>query len=220
MAIANARPSDRLIFVHPGHYTVSSLNIGGGVEIIGASVDPNIVSSVIIEARNDSTIIFGEGSIESYIGYVTIKFNPEKNHPQNPNHAQHYALLIQDEACPVIDRCVIHSSSMVGAAVCVKKAMTCPKIKHCLIADCENVGIFITDNASGHYEDCEIARNNLAGVWVKNQANPFFRRCHIHHGRDVGIFTFEYGLGLLHLKNFFFVKTVRNMYYLKNFEGL
>uniref|UniRef100_A0A914YAG3 Right handed beta helix domain-containing protein n=1 Tax=Panagrolaimus superbus TaxID=310955 RepID=A0A914YAG3_9BILA len=85
---------------------------------------------------------------------------------------------------------------MVGAAVCVKKAMTCPKIKHCLIADCENVGIFITDNASGHYEDCEIARNNLAGVWVKNQANPFFRRCHIHHGRDVGIFTFEYGLGL------------------------
>lgn len=58
--------------------------------------------------------------------------------------------------------------------------------------DCENVGIYITDGACGHFEECEIARNNLAGVWVKNQANPVFRRCTIHHGRDVGIFTFEY----------------------------
>lgn len=31
--------------------------------------------------------------------------------------------------------------------------------------------------------------------WVKNHANPNFRRCHIHHGRDVGIFTFENGMG-------------------------
>jgi hypothetical protein len=41
----------------------------------------------------------------------------------------------------------------------------------------------------------KIARNNLAGVWVKSHANPMFRRCHIHHGRDVGIFTFENGMG-------------------------
>ncbi len=45
--------------------------------------------------------------------------------------------------------------------------------------------------------DREIARNSLAGVWVKNHANPFFRRCHIHHGRDVGIFTFESRMGWL-----------------------
>lgn len=45
----------------------------------------------------------------------------------------------------------------------------------------------------GIYEDNEIARNSLAGVWVKNQANPVFRRNHIHHGRDVGVFTFENG---------------------------
>uniref|UniRef100_A0A0M3HIT1 Beta_helix domain-containing protein n=1 Tax=Ascaris lumbricoides TaxID=6252 RepID=A0A0M3HIT1_ASCLU len=49
--------------------------------------------------------------------------------------------------------------------------------------------------ALGIYEECEIARNTLAGVWVKNRANPFFRRCHIHHGRDVGVFTFEHGMG-------------------------
>ena len=45
----------------------------------------------------------------------------------------------------------------------------------------------------GTYEDNEISGNALAGVWVKNYANPIMRRNHIHHGRDVGIFTFDYG---------------------------
>jgi len=45
----------------------------------------------------------------------------------------------------------------------------------------------------GLYEDNEISGNALAGIWVKNYANPIMRRNHIHHGRDVGIFTFDYG---------------------------
>lgn len=45
----------------------------------------------------------------------------------------------------------------------------------------------------GTYEDNEISGNALAGIWVKNYANPIMRRNHIHHGRDVGIFTFDYG---------------------------
>lgn len=113
-----------------------------------------------------------------------------------------------DETAPVIDYCTIHSSSSVGAAVCVKRNGANPKVsplrgvssermqvRHCTINDCENVGVYITDGAQGFFEECEIARNNLAGVWVKNHANPFFRRCQIHHGRDVGVFTFEYGMG-------------------------
>ena len=46
----------------------------------------------------------------------------------------------------------------------------------------------------GTYDDNEIARNSLAGVWVKNHANPYFRHCHVHDGRDVGVFVFENGL--------------------------
>jgi parallel beta-helix repeat protein len=46
----------------------------------------------------------------------------------------------------------------------------------------------------GTYEDNEISGNALAGIWVKNHANPIMRRNHIHHGRDVGIFTFDNGL--------------------------
>ena len=82
----------------------------------------------------------------------------------------------------------------VGAAVCVSGAGAEPHIKHCDISMCENVGLYITDYAQGIYEDNEISRNALAGVWVKNHANPIMRYNHIHHGRDVGIFTFDNGM--------------------------
>ncbi|WAR19120.1 FBX11-like protein [Mya arenaria] len=59
-----------------------------------------------------------------------------------------------------------------------------PTIDHCRIK-----------STSGTYEDNEISGNALAGIWVKNYANPIMRRNHIHHGRDVGIFTFDYGQG-------------------------
>lgn len=81
-----------------------------------------------------------------------------------------------------------------GAAVCVSGAGANPVIRHCDISDCENVGLYVTDYAQGAYQDNEISRNALAGIWVKNFANPIMRRNHIHHGRDVGIFTFENGL--------------------------
>ena len=48
--------------------------------------------------------------------------------------------------------------------------------------------------SQGIYEDNEISRNALAGIWVKNHANPIMRRNHIHRGRDVGIFTFDNGM--------------------------
>lgn len=85
-------------------------------------------------------------------------------------------------------------SVLVGAAVCVSGVGANPVIRHCDISDCENVGLYVTDYAQGTYEDNEISRNALAGIWVKNYANPIMRRNHIHHGRDVGIFTFDNGL--------------------------
>lgn len=80
-----------------------------------------------------------------------------------------------------------------GAAVCVSGLGAEPGIRHCEISDCENVGLIIKDRAQGHYEDNEISRNALAGIWVKDYANPIMRRNHIHHGKDVGIFCFDGG---------------------------
>lgn len=81
----------------------------------------------------------------------------------------------------------------VGAAVSVSGVAASPTVRHCIISDCENVGLIITDHAQGTYLDNEISRNSLAGVWVKNHANPIMRRNHIHHGRDVGVFCFDNG---------------------------
>lgn len=83
---------------------------------------------------------------------------------------------------------------LVGAAVCVSGVGAIPVIRHCDISDCENVGLYVTDYAHGTYEHNEISRNALAGIWVKNFASPIMRENHIHHGRDVGIFTFDNGM--------------------------
>lgn len=85
-------------------------------------------------------------------------------------------------------------SNLVGAAVCVSGVDANPVIRHCDISDCENVGLYVTDYAQGTYEHNEISRNALAGIWVKNFASPIMRENHIHHGRDVGIFTFDNGM--------------------------
>lgn len=85
-------------------------------------------------------------------------------------------------------------SFKVGAAVCVTGMGANPFIQNCDISDCENVGLYVTDYAQGTYEHNEISRNALAGVWVKNFASPIMRENHIHHGRDVGIFTFDNGM--------------------------
>lgn len=42
-------------------------------------------------------------------------------------------------------------SYLVGAAVCVTGRGAEPIIKHCDISDCENVGLYITDNAQVRY---------------------------------------------------------------------
>lgn len=86
------------------------------------------------------------------------------------------------------------SFHIVGAAVCVSGVGANPVIRHCDISDCENVGLYVTDYAQGTYEHNEISRNALAGIWVKNFASPIMRENHIHHGRDVGIFTFDNGM--------------------------
>ena len=96
-----------------------------------------------------------------------------------------------------------------GAAVSVSGTGAEPVIRHCEISECENVGLIITERAQGLYEDNEISRNALAGIWVKNFANPIMRRNHIHHGKDVGIFCFDGGLvSVFYLKLKFYIDLI------------
>ncbi|XP_054264711.1 F-box only protein 11 [Macrosteles quadrilineatus] len=181
-----------LIFLHAGTYRGEFLVIDSDVAIIGAAPG-NVAESVILERESESTMMFVEGAKNAYAGHLTLKFSPDVT--STVPHNKHYCLEVGENCSPTIDHCIIRSSSVVGAAVCVTGTGASPTIKHCDISDCENVGLYVTDYAQGTYEDNEISRNALAGIWVKNYANPIMRRNHIHHGRDVGIFTFDNGLG-------------------------
>uniref|UniRef100_A0A669DUJ4 F-box protein 11a n=1 Tax=Oreochromis niloticus TaxID=8128 RepID=A0A669DUJ4_ORENI len=183
---------DGLIFVHSGIYTDEWIYVESPITMIGAAPG-KVAEKVIIENTRDSTFVFMEGSEDAYVGYMTIRFNPDDKSAQH--HNAHHCLEITVNCSPIIDHCIIRSTCTVGSAVCVSGQGACPTIKHCNISDCENVGLYITDHAQGIYEDNEISNNALAGIWVKNHGNPIIRRNHIHHGRDVGVFTFDHGMG-------------------------
>ncbi|KAM3717493.1 F-box protein [Dirofilaria immitis] len=188
---------EKLIFLHEGIYTSTQFVVDIPLQIIGAGSSRNFQDSVVIDSNSGTTVTFVEGSEYAYLGFCTVRYIEPPLDPMRVGNAQHLcsALVINAYASPVIEHCSFSSTCSGGATVCVKHEGANPYIKNCSICGSDNVGIYITDNATGTYEDCEIARNTLAGVWVKNKANPYFRRCHIHDGRDVGVFTFEHGMG-------------------------
>lgn len=89
-----------------------------------------------------------------------------------------------------------------------------PTIRRCDISHCTNVGLCITDYAQGLFEENEICNNFLAGILVKNGASPIMRRNHIHHGRDVGVLTFDNGMVSLPASEWYALK-VRDRMVLK-----
>lgn len=80
------------------------------------SAPGNIADHVIIERQSESTIMFGEGAREAYLGYVTLKFSPDI--ASTVPHHKHYALEVTENCSPTIDHCVIRSSS-VGESLCL-----------------------------------------------------------------------------------------------------
>ncbi|CAG0898407.1 unnamed protein product [Darwinula stevensoni] len=182
-----------VIFVHEGVYKKESLMIESGITLIGAA-SGNVKEKVIIENDSDFTVLFVERASQAYLGYMTLRFSSDTARV-SMSGSKHYCLEVVEHSTPVIEHCIIRSSCVVGAAVCVSGQGASPTLRNCDISDCECVGLFITDYAEGIYENNEISRNVLAGIWVKNHSHPIMRRNHIHHGKDVGIFTFDNGRG-------------------------
>uniref|UniRef100_A0A7N6FE01 F-box domain-containing protein n=1 Tax=Anabas testudineus TaxID=64144 RepID=A0A7N6FE01_ANATE len=217
---------DGLIFVHSGIYTDEWIYIESPITMIGAAPG-KVDEKVIIENTRDSTFVFMEGSEDAYVGYMTIRFNPDDKSAQH--HNAHHCLEITVNCSPIIDHCIIRSTCTVGSAVCVSGQGACPTIKHCNISDCENVGLYITDHAqvthitrfsfilfvavkgqTGYFESCNIHRNRIAGFEVKAYANPTVVRCEIHHGQTGGIYVHEKGRG----------QFIENKIYANNFAGV
>ncbi|CDW54722.1 F box only protein 11 [Trichuris trichiura] len=212
-ALAHSKKlDDALIFIHSGTYANESLFISHNVQIIGAAAG-NVAESVIIQGKNNTVINFCAGANRAYLGFVTVRASFATNHlavfsfsislclqlrPDRNNlvaHQEHCAVGISAYSSPSVENCIIKSSNVTGSAMCVQGKDANPKVKGCKIVDCDSVGLCITDLAQGLYVNNEIARNTLAGVWVKKHASPIFKNCTIYDGNDVGLFVFDHGHG-------------------------
>ena len=98
-----------LVFVHKGTYQREYLVIENNVNILGCSPG-NVAESVTIERDTESTVTFVEGARSSYLGYVTLKFSPDIS--SSVPHHKHYSLEIGENCSPVIDHCIIRSTSV------------------------------------------------------------------------------------------------------------
>ena len=98
-----------LVFVHKGSYQREYLVVENNVNILGCS-SGNVAENVTIERDTESTVTFMEGARSSYLGYVTLKFSPDIS--SSVPHHKHYCLEIGENCSPLIDHCIIRSSSV------------------------------------------------------------------------------------------------------------
>ena len=197
-----------LVFVHKGHYKPKSIIIDYDAALIGAAPGPvdGIAKQVVIENDKETTFYFTNGVRNSYLGYVTLLFKPEEKlcydqspqAPQPPN-----ALRIDKMARPKITNCIMRSTCEIGSTIYVTGEGSEPRIIDCRITDCMNVGCFVDSYAKGWYQSNFIARNALAGVWIKHNADPVFKLNTIANGRDVGVFVFNHGRGYFYENDIF-----------------
>ncbi|XP_034538156.1 F-box only protein 11-like [Notolabrus celidotus] len=106
---------DGLIFVHSGIYTDEWIYIESPITMIGAAPG-KVAEKVIIENTRDSTFVFMEGSEDAYVGYMTIRFNPDDKSAQH--HNAHHCLEITVNCSPIIDHCIIRSTCTASFFFC------------------------------------------------------------------------------------------------------
>lgn len=71
---------------------------------------------------------------------------------------------------------------------------------YCRPADLNESGYFAVDIERGHaiLENCDIRSDSMACIAIHGAAaRPVIRRCRIHHGRENGVFVYDYGRGLI-----------------------
>ncbi|ETN77614.1 parallel beta-helix repeat protein [Necator americanus] len=198
---------EKLILLHTGHYFPEPILISCSVQIIGASSQCPINKAVVIEQRDDTTVTLVEGSTGAYVGYLTLRFNPDKA-PSAVPHQQHYALQVTEEASPVIDRCHINSTSSVGAAVCVKRTAANPKVgteaamnSLAIVATLHQISLFILGR--GRFMENRIYSNAFAGIWITGSSDPTIRKNEIYAGQQGGVYIFGDGRGLIEQNNIY-----------------
>lgn len=79
------------------------------IHFLGAAPG-NVAESVILERESESTVMFVEGAKNAYAGHLTLKFSPDVT--STVPHHKHYCLEVGENCSPIIDHCIIRSTSV------------------------------------------------------------------------------------------------------------
>ncbi|XP_064394782.1 F-box only protein 11-like isoform X1 [Halichondria panicea] len=183
---ASSKCEPTRIIIHPAVYN-ENIIIDRPVQLIGSDQTVRLVNSsqTVVEITSHT----GQAAVCN----LTIQFEA----PEDSPNVRHYCLRISGASEPHIHHCSFTNSSFCGSCIYVHGEGAKPLVSHCMIARANNVGIFVDDHAQGRFEENDIHRNKLAGVWIKNYASPVFKKNEVHHGKDVGFFIFQDGQGYL-----------------------
>ncbi|MDO4551428.1 MAG: right-handed parallel beta-helix repeat-containing protein, partial [Planctomycetia bacterium] len=112
-------------------------------------------------------------------------------HPRIPMGEECIGVKISG-GTPKFQSCVITAQN--GSGMRISGKQTNPEIKTCVIKDCGEFGVYISDEAQGTFTDCEITQCQMVGFRVENLANPTVTDSKFHHSTQ-GISVFSNGQG-------------------------
>ena len=92
----------------------------------------------------------------------------------------------------VLEGCVVEG----GTGVEVKGRECNPQFDSCQIRDSKGKGVAVLKEGMGVFSKCDIHRNAMHNVWVKDSSNPQFHSCQIRDSGSTGVLVLKEGLGV------------------------
>jgi hypothetical protein len=176
-AIKNA-PYGARINVRPGVYN-ESLEINRDVEIVGDGP----ITQIIVEAVDNNCLYVKSGKV--LVRGLTLRNRTTKDDKS-------YAITVSEGELSLED-CDVTSGSLTGVGV--YGASSKAFVRRCRIHDCAESGVYFYRGATGAVEDCDIFNNTLAGVSIKEGADPTVRNSRIYNGKSSGVYVYLNGRG-------------------------
>ncbi len=172
-AIQAAQEGDQIL-VEPGVYKEAV--------VLTKSVEIRAVGDgVIVECQDDD--VFRVTAGQATIRGLTIRQLGGKNK----------CAVVVEAGRSLFEKCCMQSQSADG--VLLLNAGTDPFFKNCTVSRNQEVGVKITQEAQGAFEDCRIFDNGASNVNIFNAADPLFVNCELFDSRGNGVWVRDGGLG-------------------------
>ncbi|HAA26630.1 MAG TPA: hypothetical protein DCE56_01790 [Cyanobacteria bacterium UBA8553] len=171
-AIAHAKPGTH-IFIRPGVYK-ESLVIDKPLEIIGDGP----LAEIIIESEDSNCLLMQTD--QALVRGITFS-----------ETGRHYTVNIPQGKL-ILEECDLTANSNY-TVVAIGGSTANPIIRRCQIHDGKWNGIWVSNNARGTVENCEIFDNGSSGIGIGQGANLIIRGCQINWNGGKAIAVYNKG---------------------------